>query len=232
MGSPGFIKQLLILLAVPTVAFGQIGTQTNTDNFNRANETPLSGGGNWTSTTNQIVLTSNTVQPAGTGNDREAVYVAWANGNDQYSQMKITAVTSTAGNGFGVCVRHDPTVGTKTMYRLVLEGGGNFEVLKLVAGTPTSLRTGTVTYSAGTALGLSVQGSTLKVWYNGSQVGTNITDSTITTGDPGIAYSSTLSSVPTGDDWDAGTTGGAAPTPISKFFMFFGVLCYANFFEH
>jgi hypothetical protein len=199
------LQQLFAIGSVVGGGGGGIGTQTNTDNFNRANEDPLSGGGNWVSTTNRIQLISNTVQPLGTSNDREAIYTVWANGNNHYSQMKITSVASSTGNGFGVCVRHDPTVGTKTMYRLVLEGGGNFEVVKLVAGATTSLRTGTVSYVAATALGLSINGSTLKVWYAGVQIGADITDSTITTGVPGIAYSSTVASVPTGDDWDAGT---------------------------
>lgn len=195
------------LFAVGSVVGGAggIGTQTNSDTFDRADEDPLSGGGVWVTTTNRIQLISNAIQPNGTGNDREAIYTAWTNGNNHYSQMKVTAVASSTGNGLGVCVRHDPTVGTKTMYRLVLEGGGNFEVLKLVAGTPTSLRTGTVSYVAGTKIALSVFSSTLKVWYAGVQIGADITDATIVSGVPGIAYSSTLASVPTGDDWDAGT---------------------------
>lgn len=225
MGLPRFLKQYLVLLLfLPTIAFAQtIGTQTNTDNFNRADEAPLSGGGNWSSTTNRIDLVSNQVQPAGTSNDREAIYTAWSNGDDQYSQIKVTAITGTAGNGFGPCVRHNSTVGTKTMYRLILNGDGEYELLKFITGTPTSLASGTVTYSAGTALGLSINGTTLKMWYGGTQFGSNITDSGIASGVPGIAYSSSLSSVPTGDDWDAGTTSGAVSNPTNRhFFMLFG----------
>jgi len=224
-------KQFLILLAIPTIAFGQsIGTQTNTDNFNRANETPLSGGGNWTSTTNRVDLISNQVTTAGTGSDREAVYAAWANGNDQYSQLKVTVSGTTAGAGFGVSVRSTTTGSTFNCYRVVLNSDGEYEVCKMVSSSCTSLRTGTLSYVAGTALGLSVLSTTLKVWYGGTQVGADITDSGIASGKPGIAYSSTLSVVPTGDDWDAGTTAAAA-TNKSKFFLFFGTLCHINFFE-
>ncbi len=198
------LQQLFGVGAVAGGAAG-IGTQTNSDTMTRADEDPLSGGGNWVCTTNRLRIVSNTVQPNSTSNDRTGIYTVWANGNDHYSQLKITSVGGTAGNGLGVCVRHDPTVATVTMYRLVINGDGEYDLAKIVAGVYTSLASGTTTYSAAAPLGLSVSGTTLKIWYNGAQVGTNVTDAIIATGVPGITYSSSLASVPSGTDWTGGT---------------------------
>ena len=188
-----------------------IGTQTATDDFNRANEDPITT--NWTNQApggnTPIALVSNAYTAHSLASDAHAYRTGWAGGNDQYSQAAITAGSASAGAGAGVAVRVDTAAATKTMYRLVLDNGGNYELLKIVVGVTTSLRTGTVTYVAGQKLGLSATGgatTTLKIWYNGSQVGASVTDSSspITTGSPGIAYSSTLTSA-SGDNWDGGT---------------------------
>jgi hypothetical protein len=186
-----------------------IGTQTLTDNFNRANENPLAG--NWTVSTasgdDKLQLLTNAVTYAAIGSDSEAFWTSWASGDDQYSQAEITAgSTGGSGEGIGVCVRRSSTASTKTLYRLVIDHTGDYELSKLVAGVFTSLRTGTVSYVAGQKLGLSVLGTTLKIWYNNSQVGSNVIDSSIASGLPGIAYSSSDSGA-TLDNWDAGTTG-------------------------
>jgi hypothetical protein len=97
------------------------------------------------------------------------------------------------------------------MYRLVINQDGEYNLMSFKAGVGASLRSGTISYVAGTQLGLSVTGgatATLKIWYNGIQIGADVTDSSspITTGSPGFAYSSSLGSdVTNGDDWDAGT---------------------------
>lgn len=184
-----------------------IGTQTVTDSFGRANETPLAG--NWTQDSGaSFNLSSNTVVGTTLANDKWAYYNAWSGGDDHYSQVALTEGSDVTGAGAGVCIRK-ATSATETMYRLVTNGSGAFELGKLIAGAFTSLRTGTFTYVAGQKVGLRVLGTTLQIWYNGVQVGTDLTDSGISTGAPGIAYSSVAPSF-TLDDWDAGTTGTAA----------------------
>jgi len=203
---------LILFLAFVSGASAQIGTQVVTDSFTRANETPLAG--NWGSnggagtfnlTTNQVVL--------GTNNDVMARYTPWASGNDQYSQADITVVGGAAGSGPGVTVRMD-TAGATTGYRLAVDSAGNYELGRFNTGTFTSLRTGALSYVATTKLGLSIIGSTLKIWYNGIQVGTDIVDGRpVASGKPGIGYSGIITSIVI-DNWDAGTTG-ATPAVVN-----------------
>src|SRR5262245_11422345 len=78
---------------------------TFTDNFNRTNESPLSGGGNWVSVVSSgdkgMVLVSNKVRPNDTvGSDFFSVY-QWTLAADQYSQFKIvTWSTATEKAGY------------------------------------------------------------------------------------------------------------------------------------
>lgn len=182
-------------------------TQTVSDDFNRANETPLAGnwvqdiGARFNLSSNTVILSSFTV-------DAVAIWNPWASGNDQYSQIDLTVVGTAAGSGPGVFARHDAVAQTVTGYRFVIDASGNYEYLKFVAGASSGSVTGTVSYVAGQKIGISATGSsptTIKLWYNGIQIGANITDnsSPITTGIPGISYSSTITSV-TLDNWDAG----------------------------
>jgi hypothetical protein len=177
--------------------------QVATDDFNRANQNPITG--NWTDSGsgNAITLASNAVTPGALGNDADAIWNVWASGNDHYSQGQLTTTGTSAGSGLGVCVRHSPTAGTKTYYRFYMDGAGNWELDRFIAGAFASLQTGSTSYVGGTAIGLLVIGTTISCWYGGVQVGTNQTDSNITTGVPGIAYSSTVTTA-TLDNWDAG----------------------------
>jgi hypothetical protein len=181
--------------------------QVITDDFNRANESPLAG--NWTRvqqgaanfslTTNAVVLTAG----SGSATDVYARYNPWASGDDQYSQADTTSGGAGAGTGAGVVVRM-ATSGAITMYRLVVSNAGNYELTRRIADAGTSLRTGTLSYVAGTKLGLSIIGSTLKIWYGGVQVGADIVDGTpLASGQPGIGYSSDTTSI-TIDNWEAG----------------------------
>jgi hypothetical protein len=181
--------------------------QVITDDFNRANESPLAGPwtrvqqgvANFSLTSNAVVLTAG----SGSATDVYARYNIWAGGNDQYSQADITSGGAGAGAGAGVVVRM-ATDGTITMYRLVVDNAGNYALTRRNSDVGTSLRTGTLTYSAGTKLGLSIIGSTLKIWYAGVQVGADIVDGTpLASGQPGIGYSSDTTSI-TIDNWDAG----------------------------
>jgi hypothetical protein len=214
-----FTKGLLYLRSFTATLFGgavtSIGTQTNTDNFNRANQSPISGNG-WTDKGNAI-LTSNAVTALTPSSDGQARYSSWAGGDDQYSQGEITVTGTSAGAGIGPAVRCS-TDANKTLYRLVIDAAGNYELSKFISAAFTSLRTGTLTYVAGQKLGLSATGgatTTLKIWYNNVQIGTDVTDSSspITTGQPGFGYSSTVTTA-VFDNWDAGTSGGGGPSVV------------------
>jgi hypothetical protein len=191
--------------------------QVNTDDFNRADQNPIAG--NWTDSTiagntDMQIITNKCAPVVFNAGDGDCFYSAWISGNDQYSQVEVTASGTSATSGLGPTVRRITTSGTNTMYRLVLDAGGNYELAKFLANVKTSLRTGTVTFVSGQKLGLSATGgatTTLKIWYNNVQIGTDAVDasSPILTGFPGIAYSSAITSA-SGDNWDAGIpdTGG------------------------
>jgi len=203
-------RQTATLSFNPAVA--SIGTQTDTDNFNRANQSPLAG--NWTSTNigpgSTLQITSNVVDSAlpNSGADQESFWNTWSHGDDQYSQAAITVTGTTSTTGFGVFVRHATSVSTKTMYRCVINSAGAIDLAWFNAGAYTQIATRSVTYSAGTLLGLSIQGTTLKIWYGGVQQGASITDSNIASGSPGICLSTSVTSGNI-DNWDAGTTPGS-----------------------
>ena len=172
-----------------------------TDTFTRANENPITG--NWTAMTglDTFEVSGNTAIPHSLFSACGVYYNPLAWNPIQYAQCKVTITGTSANNGAGPAVRMSTSA--NTFYAAVIDASGNYAVLKNVAGTTTNLRTGTVTYSAGAVMKLSVTGSTLTLTYNGSQVGATISDSSITSGNPGIYYSNTLTTASV-DDWEAG----------------------------
>ena len=90
----------------------------------------------------------------------------------------------------------------------------NVKIMKWNAGTPTTLFTGTQ-FSAGDVLRLEIQGTTLTLKKNGSVV-TTTTDSTFSSGSPGIVGFGNLTTT-RADDFNAGSVsqggGGGGPTP-------------------
>lgn len=178
------------------------GTALANDNFNRT-ETPMSGSG-WAtgSGDNAFNLNGTAAVPSDINSDCCVYYTGPTFTNDQWSQVKATNTGTGGGSGIGVVVRHAGSA--RTYYRLTIDGAGNIDLGKLVAGSYTGLTTRSVTYVAGKILGLSVSGTTIKIWYDLVQQGANVTDTSISTGSPGLLYSSTLTSS-SGDDWCAGS---------------------------
>jgi hypothetical protein len=174
-----------------------------TDNFNRTNENPL--GGNWTLGLNgaggNITLTSNQVSCTG-------VYNAFAYrntgtfANNQYSQIKFTATPSSSEVG-GPAVRC--SAGTNGAYAYI------FTVYNSTTGGFYCHYTGdnwvqigsdvSISVTTGDVLKLTVSGSVLTIYQNGTQRGT-ATDANnrIASGRAGF---NGLNSV-TFDDWEGG----------------------------
>lgn len=179
------------------------------DNFNRADAANL--GANWTnggggSNGGRKVL-GNTSVHAGSfaTSDSWVHYSGRTWGNDQYSQGKVTVVGTTGGQaGEGVMVRSSGSA--RTHYRLVVDHKAtqNFSLQKFVAATLTDLGQITQAFTDGDTIRLSVQGTTLAVTLNGVPVvGFTTTDSGVTTGSPGLSFSSAETSASV-DDWEAG----------------------------
>lgn len=161
------------------------GSQLASDNFTRADQNPIAG--NWTSgaaTLGNLKIASNRlVGAAGGGVDQAAYYNAVTFGNDQFSEIRVE------GGGSGVEVG-GPMIGVmpgvNTYYVLECGNGATNRVHKLVGGTFTALQSISTTFGSGDSLTLERIGSTLRAYKNRIQIGTDITDTSITTGIPGI----------------------------------------------
>lgn len=194
-----------------------------TDDFNRANQNPLAG--NWTTGPSQgdMRLVSNLAANFGDdGVDCAAYYSAISWPNDQYSKAKL-ATTGSAGGAAGPMLTVRQSSSTNAHYRLAVDhaGANNIDVARRVAGTYTSIATFTQAWTDGDTWEFRVQGTTLSVWRNGTQVGTNQTDANIASGFAGIGYSS-LDANSTIDDWEGGDfAGGGGGPAIDSDYLFY-----------
>jgi hypothetical protein len=93
-------------------------------------------------------------------------------------------------------------------------GTSNIELAKVVAGAYTQIWLRTATVAAGDTVRLEAQGTTLRAYVNGVQVGADATDSAIATGNAGVVYSSSITTK-TGDDWEGGTWSAGSPPASS-----------------
>lgn len=164
-----------------------------TDNFNRANETPLAG--NWTKTggssSGTINLSSNQIVRAGTSNNVGYYWNADTPPDDQWCEFDfISAVDS------GPACRSSTSALTFYFASIYTGPGGPFPVSKLVAGAHTALDTSSWgTLSSGDVIRIEAEGSTVRAKKNGSLIG-SATDTEITAGRWGIqAWEN-------GDTWD------------------------------
>ena len=184
------------------------------DNFNRANADPI--GGSWVTGSGEgaFKIVSNAATNSGAGDC--SAYYNTTFPNDQYSQAKFSGSTTSADSGAGQGLVTRQSASARTHYRVVFNNRGpdEAELAKFVAGTYTQLWSRTITYSTGTVGRIESQGTTQRVFYNGAQVGADATDSAISSGFAGVAYSSTDSGT-TIDDWEGGDfTVAALPKPV------------------
>lgn len=187
-------------------------TALATDTFSRANEDPIATPWVTLGAGFEMFLQANVLGPFNISSDSWAYYdggISWP--NDQYAKMTCT-VTGTAGgtSGIGPMVRK-ASGATETFYRLVVDhaASNNVSLGKVVAGSYTNIVTVTNSWSDGDTWELRAIGTTLSIWKNGSQVSTNQTDSSIASGKPGVAYSSTETAASV-DAFEAGSTATAS----------------------
>ena len=175
---------------------------TVTDNFNRSNSNPI--GGNWTTIPNNVAMkiVSNTIQPGDVAQDSAAFYNAASFDSNQYSQIKITTSGTGASAGMGVDVR---VAGDGSLYRLVAThaASNNVELRRFNCCSSAQIWQRTQAFTDGDTLRLEAQGTHLRAYLNGTQIGSEVIDTNIATGSPAVAFSSTLTSA-SGDDWEGG----------------------------
>lgn len=179
---------------------------TYSDDFNRANETPVnssiwgqSGTGSWNLASNQLSHPTD-------GGDNEIYYVSATASGDQYSQAKITVVAG-GETGLGVVCRHIGT-STQTFIRAVADSTTT-TVRVMTSGSSSLVGTRTQTFNNNDTLRMEVTGTSpnivVKVFRNGVQMGADFTGVTgPNTGKPGLCYSSTPGGVTSADDWAGG----------------------------
>lgn len=184
---------------------------TASDDFNRANETPLAG--NWTSfTASKFNLAGNVVVPAATGSDSTSIWNANAFANDQFSQAALTVNgTNGGGAGLGLCLRSDGNP-SRTLYRLVIDhaASNNIDISRFNAGANSPLKQVTQAWTDGDTWRFEITGFVLSVYRNGALVTTfddSASGSKIASGSVGISYSSTETSASL-DNWSGGDLAG------------------------
>jgi hypothetical protein len=205
-------------------------TTVATDNFNRA-----SLGSDWTqlnpALAGNIQIDSSTrIHAAYTFVSAGSTAAARWNGagsfsNDQFGSVKITAISGSGNNHkMGATARAGSGIdGSRAWYEFSMTGlpSGPTYTTELVlqnGGTRTVLATGSLAWSVGDTIDIEVEGSTIRGCQNGTPLGGSwtVTDTTLTTGKPGVVASGTTQLF--GDDWVGGNVTAAdttAPTLTS-----------------
>jgi hypothetical protein len=167
------------------------------DNFNRANENPLSNSGKWTAVLNTWVLTSNTANGNSGGNVNNVVlWNANSFGNDQFAQLTISAIGSSFS---GPSVRVSGSGGTANWYTC-FESTTQMIFQRSVNGTATNITTTGITGATGDVVRIEVAGTSVTCKQNGNVISTT-TDNSLTSGSVGMEMFNNGSSV---DNWSGG----------------------------
>lgn len=133
---------------------------------------------------------------------------------DQYAQATIVAVTGSgaAGSGGGLVVRGDTFAETGYYVYVTDAAGVDTYIVRRLAGVVTVLDSSDNGWLAGDVIYLQVSGTTISVKKNGVQVAST-TDSNISYGWPGLAYSSTITNFVV-DDFEAGDLNATISVPL------------------
>lgn len=125
------------------------------DNFNRANETPLASPWATGSGALQFKLSGNVAVPSSVASDCVAIYTGQSWTPDQSSKAKLTVSgTNGGGAGVGLCCRHAPAAAT--FYRLAVDHAAtkNCSFYRVIAGTFTQLSLYTRAFTDGDEWGV------------------------------------------------------------------------------
>jgi hypothetical protein len=196
--------------------------QLASDNFQRANENPLSGGGNWVSGFGDqpLQIVSNLVEAAGNFYNYQLYNGGLAWSSDQYSSARIA---NCLANAFvAVQVRQQGSAQPDTCYQLEPAGplGPNtlIYLMKRISSAQTIFAQLRATLNIGDVITLAVSGTQLSAYINGVFLpGSSVKDSSITGGYPGIVCqpsSATLSNAQLSAWWGGNMVTPALVTPL------------------
>ena len=184
-----------------------------TDNFNRADG---GVGSNWTALQNSVGNTfghevfSNQCRGAGSG----YCFSAWTADTFDANQYAQIAMASSAAY-IAPFVRA-PSSGSADGYLWTLNNGADSRIYRIDDGVFTQLQNGISIPALNSVCKITADGSTLKAYDDGSQVGTSSTDGTYASGSAGMM---TLRDTPIAylDDWEGGNLGPPpAVFPLSR----------------
>jgi hypothetical protein len=173
-----------------------------TDNFTRADETPLSTN-SWASDAfGGVNLISNTV-----GNSSVADKCSYRTDSAVFdSQVKI-ATTGDKDGGPAICIN-----GSSSFYCANNNSGSNIEMFKVTAGSFSAIGSFVGTYATNDLIRIRRSGGNVIISQNGTDIIT-VADSSFVTGNDGIHCFNTIRM----DDWTNNVADGGG-TPTSYFF--------------
>lgn len=182
------------------------------DDFNRANETPIASPWTKSGPGPNANLTSNAMTET-VGNDTFYYYSGAATSANQYSQAKVTAAGGGSGSEWGPAARIQVSALYDGYFNDCLPGSEG--IYKYVASTASLVQAVTYTMAVNDIVRIEAQGSTLRFIANGTErTGSPGTDTSITDagGGPGVFL---LSNTVVIDDW----AGGDLAAPFNEISM-------------
>lgn len=172
------------------------------DDFNRANATSL--GGNWTLNKGTFGINTNALYPRTASDDCAAFWNAASFAANQFAQGTITAIAADSF-AIGVAVRCNTSAVASFYFAYAYRNVSpnvDVEIGKYVSGTYTSLTT-TTGWVVNDVLRLEISGTTLTLKRNGSTL-TTTSDSSLSSGSPGISGYGSSSANAKLDNWSGG----------------------------
>ncbi len=178
-----------------------------TDNFNRADEDPLSNGGKWTVVTsfNSLKIVSYACKgPAGSAGN---YWNADTFNDNQYAQCTV----STFANATGPTVRNSTTAATFYLANII--STTTIQFYKCISGSYTQLGSNvSVSLSTTDVIKISAEGQNINLYINGTFIDSR-SDSDITSGYAGLfCYGQEAIC----DNWEGGNVGGGGFTAIRR----------------
>lgn len=142
------------------MAFGDYATLV--DNFNRADENPLSGGGSWSNkvvaANGDVLVSGNSVTGTGGG-----ICSAWYNASAPGADCEVyasvpTPPTSSITNARVYARIATPGTAGVDAYFLQYTGNGTWTLFRLTNASGSSIASGSITLAAGDKIGISCIG--------------------------------------------------------------------------
>lgn len=191
-----------------------MGFPVGPDTFTGASGTELHAyNAGWTQIRSDVAeIDSNTAVLRAGGSEGAYKWVTDTFTADGYVQAKIVNASNYGGVGFRLTGTSNATFNGY----LALTDGGAIDLQLVTNGVRSGLQGGMGSISSGDTLKLEVVGTSLKVYINGVQVGTTVTDSTYSSGQPGMWWLGALATsldLWTADTIPSGGGGGGGGKP-------------------